>query len=80
MAESWLICEKGYQTKCVDCPIRDEKADPCEHAIEVSTVVRCPECKHHRDRGTHFCNLLWMNCPDDSEFFCKYGARMDGAE
>lgn len=40
MAESWLICENGYQTKCVDCPIRDENAEPCEHAIEVAPV-RC---------------------------------------
>lgn len=46
MAESWLICEKGYTTKCEDCPIRDENAEPCEHAIEVAPVWhgRCPVC------------------------------------
>lgn len=38
MADSWLVCEQGYQTKCVDCPIRDENAEPCEHAIEVAPV------------------------------------------
>lgn len=38
MTESWLICENGYQTKCVDCPLRDENAKPCEHAIEVAPV------------------------------------------
>lgn len=38
MTQSWLICEKGYQTKCVDCPIRDETASPCEYAIEVAPV------------------------------------------
>ena len=44
MAESWLICEKEMQ--CVDCPIRYENAEPCEHAIEVAPVRhgRCPVC------------------------------------
>lgn len=49
-------------------------------AADVEPVVRCPECKYHHDCGTHFCDRLGMDCPDDSEFFCKYGARMDGAE
>lgn len=40
MPESWLICEQGYQTKCVNCPIRDMNAEPCEHAIEVAPVRR----------------------------------------
>lgn len=47
---------------------------------DVAPVIRCPECKYHHDCGTHFCDRLGMDCPDDSEFFCKYGARMDGAE
>ena len=51
-----------------------------EDAADVAPVVRCPECKYHIDCGTHFCDRLGMDCPDDSEFFCKYGARMDGAE
>lgn len=49
-------------------------------AADVEPVVRCPECKYHHDCGTHFCDRLGMDCPDDSEFFCKYGARMGGAE
>lgn len=36
MAESWLICEK--EMRCVDCPIRYENAETCEHAIEVAPV------------------------------------------
>lgn len=43
-------------------------------------VVHCPECKHHHDYGTHFCDRLGMDCPDDSDFFCKYGVRMGGGE
>ena len=49
-------------------------------AADVEPVARCPECKYHHDCGTHFCDRLGMDCPDDSEFFCKYGARMDGAK
>ena len=47
-------------------------------AADVAPVVRCCDCKYHHDCGTHFCDRLGMDCPDDSEFFCKYGARMDG--
>lgn len=49
-------------------------------ATDVVSVVRCCDCKYHHDCGTHFCDRLGMDCPDDSEFFCKYGARMDGDE
>ena len=48
--------------------------------IDAVPVVRCRECKHHHDCGTHFCDALGMDCPDDSEFFCKYGERKEGAE
>lgn len=47
---------------------------------DVAPVVRCCDCKYHHDCGTHFCDRLGMDCPDDSEFFCRYGARMDGEE
>lgn len=47
-------------------------------AADVVPVVRCCDCKYHHDCGTHFCDWLGMDCPDDSEFFCKYGAKMDG--
>lgn len=42
-------------------------------AADVAKVVRCQDCVHHHDCGTHFCDKLGMDCPDDSEFFCKYG-------
>lgn len=48
--------------------------------IDAVSVVRCRECKHHHDCGTHFCDALGMDCPDDSEFFCSYGKRKEGAE
>lgn len=47
-------------------------------AADVAPVVRCKDCKHHYDCGVHFCDRLGMDCPDDSDFFCSYGERMDG--
>ena len=47
--------------------------------IDAIPAVRCRECKHHHDCETHFCDALGMDCPDDSEFFCSYGERKEGA-
>ena len=37
-------------------------------------VVRCNDCKYH-DEGENYiyCCALQTKCPDDAEFFCKYG-------
>ena len=48
--------------------------------VDAVPVVRCRECKYHHDCGTHFCDALGMDCPDDSEFFCSYGKRKEGAD
>ena len=48
--------------------------------IDAVPVVRCRECKHHHDCETRFCDALGMDCPDDSEFFCSYGERKEGAD
>lgn len=72
-------CENICQCNCnneycyrVSCPIWKAPA------ADVAPVVRCKDCKYHHDCGTHFCDRLGMDFPDDSEFFCKYGTRMDG--
>ena len=89
MAESWLICEKGYQTKCVDCLIRDENAEPCEHAIEVAPVRNgrwqyntdfyvwcCSECGENPHKGTGV-----VVSEENLPAYCPHcGARMDGTE
>lgn len=51
-----------------------------QKTIDAVPVVRCRECKHHHDCDTHFCDALGMDCPDDSEFFCSYGERKEGAD
>ena len=39
-------------------------------------VVRCKDCKYH-DEGENYiyCWVLKTKCPNDPEFFCKYGDR-----
>ena len=39
-------------------------------------VIRCKDCKYHNE-GEYFdyCCALQTKCPDDPEFFCKYGDR-----
>lgn len=43
--------------------------------VDAVPVVRCKDCKYH-DEGEyfHYCCELQTKCPDDPEFFCKYGA------
>lgn len=56
------------------------RVDLCERikkipAADVAEVVYCSECFYHYDDGDHKCKKLRIPCPDDSEFFCKYGKR-----
>lgn len=40
-------------------------------------IVCCQDCVHHEDGYAHWCNKWEHTCPDDSEFFCKYGRKKD---
>lgn len=44
-------------------------------AAAVRPVVTCEECVWHVDDGCHNCTKLGMLCPDDADFYCKYGRR-----
>ena len=48
--------------------------DRCEYSEYKDSLVRCKDCKYH-DEGENYiyCWALKMKCPNDSEFFCKYG-------
>ena len=45
-----------------------------------SEIVCCQDCVHHEDGYAHWCNKWEHICPDDSEFFCKYGRKKDGKD
>lgn len=40
-------------------------------------IVCCQDCVHHEDGYAHWCNKWKHTCPDDSEFFCKFGRKKD---
>lgn len=64
---------------CAGCWVGDLRSEVIgAPTADVAPVVRCKDCKHHYDCGVHFCDRLGMDCPDDSDFFCSYGERMDG--
>jgi hypothetical protein len=44
-------------------------------AADVQPVVTCEEWIWHVDDGCHNCTKLGMLCPDDADFYCKYGRR-----
>ena len=43
-------------------------------------IVCYQDCVHHEDGYAHWCNKWEHTCPDDSEFFCKYGRKKDGKD
>lgn len=43
-------------------------------------IVCCQDCVNHEDGYAHWCNKWEHTCPDDSEFFCKYGRKKDGKD
>ena len=70
-----------YDNGVLLVPYRDaKKMIEAAKTVDAVPVVRCRECKHHHDCGTRFCDALGMDCPDDSEFFCSYGERKEGAD
>ena len=69
------VYEIGDAT-CRSCGIGDVLDDLDDfHAADVRPVVTCEECVWHVDDGCHNCTKLGMLCPDDADFYCKYGNR-----
>ncbi len=66
VANRWMERNGAY----IDTEIL--KAIPTVDAVP---VIRCKDCKYHNE-GEYFvyCCALQTKCPDDPEFFCKYGA------
>ena len=78
--EALLSFEKMDADLCASCGEHHTAEDvimmiKTAPTVDAVPVVRCRECKYHHNCGTHFCDALRMDCPDDSEFFCSYGKR-----
>lgn len=44
-------------------------------SVDITSNITCSTCKYHEDNIAHYCSKLGRPCPDDSEFFCKYGTK-----
>lgn len=57
-----------------------------KHTVEILcgakiNLVRCCECVYHDDESQyHYCRKWRRNCPNDSDFFCKWGKRKGGGQ
>lgn len=40
-------------------------------------IVYCQDCVYLEDGCVNWCDKWKHTCPDDSEFFCKYGRKKD---
>lgn len=67
----WIVSNDGNIFSLADAL----EAIPAAHVAE---VVYCSECVYHYDGGDNKCKKLRIPCPDDSEFFCKYGKKKRG--
>lgn len=43
----------------------------------IPEIVYCQDCVHHEDGYVRTKNGEMYICPNDSEFFCKYGRKKD---
>lgn len=41
-------------------------------------IVYCQDCVYLEDGCVNLCNKWEHTCPDDSEFFCKFGRKKNG--
>lgn len=59
--------------KCKDCACY--KNEWCSMVTDSPDPDMERDCGHHEDGYAHWCNKWEHTCPDDSEFFCKYGRK-----
>ena len=68
--------ENDEYVRCIDSVLLGIENAP---AVDVSTVVRCKDCRH-RDPEDHKCDSGWperQGCPFKvaDDYFCAYGER-----
>ncbi len=95
MAKEYIIRDVALAFPFANGQYDRENADPhfingCESyrewleaipAADVVDVVRCCECVYHDDESQyHYCRKWRRNCPNDSDFFCKWGKRKHGGQ
>lgn len=46
--------------------------------LTLPEIVYCQDCVYLEDGCVNWCDKWKHTCPDDSEFFCKFGRKKDG--
>ena len=72
--KNWRGDPIGGDTICRDCLVLENVP-----TLTPPEIVCCQDCVHHEDGYAHWCNKWEHTCPDDSEFFCKFGRKKDGS-
>lgn len=47
--------------------------------ITIPEIVYCQDCVYLEDGCVNWCDKWKHTCPDDSEFFCKFGRKKNGS-
>ena len=47
--------------------------------ITIPEIVYCQDCVYLEDGCVNWCDKWEHICPDDSEFFCKFGREKNGS-
>lgn len=68
--KNWRGDPIGGDTICRDCLVLENVP-----TLTPPEIVCCQDCVHHEDGYARWCNKWEHTCPDDSEFFCKYGRK-----
>lgn len=61
MEYTWFMCDNHLS--CLDCPITDKNAEPCNHMIEVKEVIHAEWVKGKT--GLYSCSHCDSVCPYD---------------
>ena len=76
-ADAWRNTDTYHQAaQIIDMLVEELERKP---TLTPPEIVHCQDCVHHEAGYAHWCNKWEHTCPDDSEFFCKYGRKKDGS-
>lgn len=74
--------ESIIYAECLEDVIADFERLPIEFSERLVPVTRCKDCKYSccisDSRYCAHCNYPFADCEVDDNFYCAYGARMDG--
>lgn len=80
IATCWSISpfvSKEKHNGAVDMLREVEKEEKKAPTLTPPEIVYCQDCVYLEDGCVSWCDKWKHTCPDDSEFFCKFGRKKD---